>query len=288
MTYPPEGTPTWPAQPVTPASGEEPKPPAPTPSRSVLVTVLMLLVTLLLGIMIGLILSRTVLAPEPESAPSPEAPPAAQTDAPAVEQPPYPDLPPAEVLEIIEAQFRRDAGDPYAVGDVNAPVVVAEWADYRCSYCARFTLETLPEIQHFIDEGLVRLEWNDFPVLGPESIDLAVAGRAAADQGLFHEMSHAITSYQFIDGGSDFSVDSLVSIAESAGIPDPDAFRAALEDSEGARAEIDASYNNALQVFGQASTPKFLVNSQYIGGFLDGPAFSQVIEQELLRIVDNS
>lgn len=262
--------------PVAPPSAQVAEPPnlasaVTKPSRSVLTTVLLLLVTLLLGIIIGLILERTVLNPEPEAAP--------------IE---YPDAQSAEVQAIMDAQFRRDASDPTAMGAVDAPVVIAEWADLRCSYCGRFALETLPALQQYIDDGLVRVEWNDFTVFQEESIDLAVAARAAGDQGLFREMTHAIMDYQFNQSGTDFSAESLVALAEGIGVPDIAAFTAALDNSDEARAEIAASYENAMALFGQAATPKFIVNGQYIGGFLDGPGMSTVIEQELQRVKDNS
>ncbi|SNU01087.1 Protein-disulfide isomerase [Ruaniaceae bacterium KH17] len=306
MTTPPEGY--EPATP-TPSAGNYPAPgpsaqyptyasapaqPAPPqqPRRSVLVTVLSLLVMLLLGIVIGLLLSRTVLAPD-DDASAPAEPtatatdPATDTEAGSTEAAPYPDAPSDDVLAVMEAQFRRTEGDSFAMGDVNAPVVIAEWADFRCSYCAKFHLETLPAIQHFIDEGVVRYEWNDFPVLGEESVDLAVAGRAAGDQGLFFEMSHAIVNYQFVEGGTDLSNENLIAIAEEIGMPDIATFTESLENSQAARAAIQASYDNATQIFGKAATPQFVVNAQYIGGWLDGEGFTTVIEQELQRVADN-
>lgn len=236
------------------------------PKRSALTLILMLLVTLLLGVIIGLLLERMVLNPEPP-----------------IE---YPDAHPQAA--ILYEQIRRDADDPTAIGDVDAPVVIAEWADFRCSFCGRFDLETLPAIQHYIDDGLVRVEWNDFPVFQEESIDLAVAAHAAGDQGLFREMSHALMEYQFVEGGSDFSNENLIAIAEGIGVPDIAVFTQSLENSDAVRAEIDAAHDHAMGLFGRGATPQFIVNAQHIGGFLDGDDMSIVIEQELQRHKDES
>ncbi|MDN5558706.1 MAG: thioredoxin domain-containing protein, partial [Ruaniaceae bacterium] len=199
---------------------------------------------------------------------------------------PYPDLPTAELVALMQAQIRRDADDPTAMGAVDAPVVIAEWADYRCGYCQQFAIETIPGIQHYIDDGLVRIEWNDFPVFQEESLDLAVAAQAAGEQGLFREMNHAIMEYQAVDGGTDLSRENILALAGSIAVPDLAAFEAAL-DSEEILAAVNASYENAMTVFGRAATPQFIVNYQYIGGFLDAEAMSRVIDQELLRIADN-
>ena len=279
---------------VTPAAAVSTTPPAPpAPKRSVLTTVLLLLVTLLLGIVIGLLIDRAVLnaEPAPDATPVPTSEatesPGASGETTDAEEGPYPELPDAELVAIMEAQIRRDPNDPTAIGSVDAPVVIAEWADYRCGYCQKFGLETLPAIQHYIDDGLVRVEWNDFPVFQEESLDLAVAAQAAGEQGLFREMGHAIMAYQAVDGGTDFSRENILALASSIGVPDMAAFEASL-DSEEILAAVNASYENALTVFGRAATPQFIVNYQYIGGFLDGDGFSAVIDQELLRIADNS
>lgn len=47
---------------------------------------------------------------------------------------------------------RRDAGDPFALGRADAPVVMVEYADYTCPFCAKFANDTLPElVRRYVD-----------------------------------------------------------------------------------------------------------------------------------------
>ena len=54
---------------------------------------------------------------------------------------------------LIETLPRRVDGDPLAMGSPDAPVVLTEWADYRCPFCSVWAEETLPQLQHYIDDG---------------------------------------------------------------------------------------------------------------------------------------
>lgn len=257
--------------PFTATPAPQPVAPDAPEKRSVVTTVLMLVVTLLLGIVIGLLLDRTLLSSGDPAEPDPPE-----------EVVTYPEAPPAEVVELMNEQALRNEGDPLAMGAVDAPIMIIEYADLRCSYCGKWGLETKPELQEYFDQGLVRLEWRDFPVFQEESVDLAVAARAAGEQGLFWEMSHEIMAYQFERGGADFSEESLVELAGTVGVPDLETFRARLG-ADDLRALVDADYETSLQLLGRPATPQFLVGQQHVGGFLDTTDFTLVIEQELQR-----
>ncbi|MGM0386081.1 MAG: DsbA family protein [Actinomycetota bacterium] len=261
-----------------------PAPPAqapPKPARTVLIALLGGAIVLLLGIVIGMLIADanrdggTAAVPTGDAASSPAVTPS--TDPTVSEE----EL--QEVLDMIRAQPRRDAEDPYAVGEVDAPVVLIEYADYRCSYCGRWTLETKPGLMDQVEDGTLRIEWRDFPVFQNESVELAVAARAAAQQGMFWEYNDAIFEYQFVDGNQDFTAEALISLAEDVGVPDLARFGEDLG-SEELRAEVQAEYEESLALLGQASTPQFLVNDQYIGGALPLEDFLAVIEQELAKL----
>lgn len=64
---------------------------------------------------------------------------------------------------------RRIDGDPTAMGSMDAPVVLVEYSDFRCPFCALYAGDTQPEIiKEYVDTGLVRLEWRDLPLFGQE------------------------------------------------------------------------------------------------------------------------
>lgn len=174
---------------------------------------------------------------------------------------------------------RRQPGDPAAKGAVDAPVVVIEYADFRCKYCALFAQDTLPALlKDYVDTGKVRFEWRDAPVLGETSLDAAVAGRAAAQQGKFWEFYGAAYDVT-IDGKPDWTREKL--LATAAAIPGLDraAFEKALDDPR-LRAAVDAEASDSQSV-GVTSTPTFVVGDQVVSGAQPLDVFRQLIDAEL-------
>src|SRR5450830_1341517 len=67
---------------------------------------------------------------------------------------------------------RRIPGDPTALGDPKAPVVLVEYSDLRCPFCGIYARETLPLLaREYVTSGKLRVEWRDLPVFGQESVD---------------------------------------------------------------------------------------------------------------------
>src|SRR5665647_3073023 len=90
-------------------------------------------------------------------------------------------------------EARRKPGDPYAKGRVDAPVVMVMWSEFQCPFCGRFARETEPTlVKRFVDTGILRIEWRDFPYLGQDSQTAAIAGRAAAAQDKFWAFHDAV------------------------------------------------------------------------------------------------
>jgi protein-disulfide isomerase len=77
------------------------------------------------------------------------------------------------------------------IGAANARLVIAEFSSYRCGYCRRHFLETMPRIvTDLIDRGVVRYAFFDYAVASshPPDRDAAEAGRCAAEQGRYLAM----------------------------------------------------------------------------------------------------
>ena len=53
----------------------------------------------------------------------------------------------------------------------------------------------------YMDEGLVRFEFRDMPLFGQQSVDSAIAGRAAGRQGMFWEYMSAVAANGVVEGG---------------------------------------------------------------------------------------
>ena len=171
---------------------------------------------------------------------------------------------------------RREAEDPMAVGDPDAPVVVVEYSDFRCPFCARFTRETMPKlIEEYVDAGLVRYEMRDMPLFGDESLDAAIAGRAAARQ----EFLTAVHADAPDKGHPPMPRKKLIAYAEEAGVDDIDRFADDLDD-ETLRDQVEADVVQA-QGIGVNSVPFFAVDAYAVSGAQPWEVFEEVIEERL-------
>lgn len=181
---------------------------------------------------------------------------------------------------------RRIEGDPTAMGRMDAPVVLVEFADYRCPYCALYARDTLPLIiEEYVETGQVRVEWRDMPLFGENSIQAALAGRAAGEQGLFWEFEEAVYAAAPERGHPDLPPERLLQFAEQIGIPDLDKFAQDMADPELLKLVLfDRDEASAIGVTG---TPTFLVNDVPLVGAHPIDTFRSVINEALER-ADNS
>lgn len=172
---------------------------------------------------------------------------------------------------------RRTSDDPMALGEMNAPVVMVMWSDFQCPFCGRFARETEPElIERYVDTGVLRIEWRDFPYIGPESLPAAVAGRAAAAQGRFWEFGEVVYGQERRPRSEDFDAAHLRTYAEQAGL-DLAEYDTAVAGQVGMD-EVQADLAEATEL-GVTGTPAFLVNGSPIIGAQPLDAFVAAIEQ---------
>lgn len=182
----------------------------------------------------------------------------------------------AEEMEFI----RRDADDPMAIGDVHAPVVLTEWVDLRCPFCAVFSRDTLPTlIEEYVDTGRVRIEFHDVVFFGENSEDAAVAARAAANQNKYLEFMTAVFDAAPERGHPDLPHQTLIGFAEQAGVPDIDRFTADLDDPE-LREAVQASTQSA-QRLGVNSVPFFVAGSTALAGAQPTTVFQDFLDTAL-------
>ncbi len=194
-------------------------------------------------------------------------PTASATDAPQTE---IPDL------------ARRDPADTMAVGAVDAPVVMIEWFDYRCPFCAAHANRTVPALlEEYVDEGLVRIEYHDVVFFGDDSAAAAIAGRAAAAQGRFAAFLEVLFAAAPPSGHPDMPREKLIDFARQAGVADIDAFTAALDDPQIAAAVAEST--QYAQSLGVTSVPFFLIGQTVLAGAQPLETFRDAIDQELAR-----
>ncbi|KAF2776823.1 thioredoxin domain-containing protein [Streptomyces sp. OM5714] len=175
------------------------------------------------------------------------------------------------------ALARRDASDPLAVGRADAAVVLIEYSDFQCPFCGRFARETKPELlRSYVDKGVLRIEWRNFPIFGEESERAALAGWAAGRQKKFWEFHDVAYGKPRERNSGAFDAENVIAMAREAGIADIERFQADMASEQARNAVLqdqEEGYN-----LGVTSTPAFLVNGTPILGAQPTDTFEKAVE----------
>ncbi|MET9658885.1 DsbA family protein [Streptomyces sp. NPDC006510] len=183
--------------------------------------------------------------------------------------------PDAGVYPELAKLARRDADDKLAQGRVDAPVVLIEYADFKCGYCGKFARDTEPAlVKKYVDNGTLRIEWRNFPIFGAGSEAAARAAWAAGQQDRFWQFHAAAYAEGAKEKG--FDKDRLKALAQEAGVADLDRF-ARDADSAAASAAVSKDQEQGYGI-GATSTPSFLINGRPIAGAQPMETFTSAIE----------
>ena len=173
-------------------------------------------------------------------------------------------------------QILQQIGPGQPKGSEMAPVRIEEFSDFQCSYCGKFSRETLPRlIETYVDTGKVRWVFRHFAILGPGSKAAAEASVCAGAQGQFwpyHDRLYAV------QGRRGFNRENLLRIAQELHLDVAD-FTDCVETgrfSAQVQAETDAAVALGLQ-----GTPGFIINGRSMAGALPFEWFQSVIEEAL-------
>ena len=132
-------------------------------------------------------------------------------------------------------------------------------------------------IERYVEDGTLRLEWRDFPYQGQESVNAALAARAAGEQGKFWEYHDLLYENQGSGNSGAFSDDKLLGFARELGL-DVERFESDLR-SEKIGAAVQEDFE-AGQSAGISGTPTFEINGQRLVGFQSLETFEGIIEEE--------
>ncbi|MGN6302980.1 MAG: DsbA family protein [Angustibacter sp.] len=181
-----------------------------------------------------------------------------------------------DATEALKQLARRRDGDPTALGRVDAPVVLIAYSEFQCPFCGKFARDTEPTlIKRFVEPGTLRIEWRDFPYLGPESTAAARAARAAGAQGKFWQYHDALYAKQVKPNTGALSDQHLVDVARALGL-DVTRFRADMA-SKATAGAVQRDFDEGQRI-GVTGTPAFLVNGEPIIGAQPTEAFVQAIQ----------
>jgi protein-disulfide isomerase len=167
---------------------------------------------------------------------------------------------PPVVEEIASQGWSAFIGDAPHIGQDEAPVVLMEYSDFQCPYCARHAATAFDQIRKdYVDTGRVKYVFLDFPIsdLHPAAIQSALAGRCSDQQGQFVTMRKYLFEHQKELGQLKWR-----ELATELGM-DADKFDQCLASAD--RASIESEKREAGK-FGVDSTPTFLIGKRGPGG----------------------
>ena len=142
------------------------------------------------------------------------------------------------------------------LGDADAPVTLVEFGDLQCPICKQYADEILPEIiSGPVKDGTANFEFENWAILGPDSLLAAKAAIAAGQQDKMWSFLEAFYANQGVENSGYVTDDFLTDIAEKAGIPDIDKWNEDRE-SEAAQTELDRIDGDATDN-GFTGTPSF-------------------------------
>jgi protein-disulfide isomerase len=170
-----------------------------------------------------------------------------------------------------------------SLGDPDAPVLIEEFADFGCTHCADFALNTLKTLEEqYIKTGQVYLVFHSVGDLlrSPATVQAAEAAYCAADQNAFWPYYDAVFANQIaiFGGGSADLSGTWKDLAEKMGL---DGGQLADCLAQGKYSTQVADDLDLATQHGISGTPSFLINGQLLVGNQPYEKFQQAIESAL-------
>jgi protein-disulfide isomerase len=123
----------------------------------------------------------------------------------------------------------------------------------------------------YVENGTLRIEWRDFPYRGQESVNAAVAARAAQAQGKFWKYHDLLYDNQ----SSGFSDENLLAFARKTGL---DMHRFESDYKSARYAGLVQKDFDKGQSIGVNGTPTFFINGRVLVGLQPLGVYENAIE----------
>ena len=130
-------------------------------------------------------------------------------------------------------------------------------------------------MKKYVKDGTLKLEWRDFPYLGQESVNAAIAARAAQAQGKFWEYHDLLYKNQSPTNSGGFSDEKLVGFAKKAGL-DVKKFKSDFESGK-YESLVQQDFKEG-QNRGISATPTFIINGKTLAGLQPLQVYENEIE----------
>jgi protein-disulfide isomerase len=158
------------------------------------------------------------------------------------------------------------------MGGANAKVVIHEFSDFQCPFCARGNAVVKQVMTEYGDR--VKLVFRHMPLsFHPEAEPAAIATMCAHRQGKFWEMHDMMFEKQ-----TELGTDAYKAWAQELALNMED-FNTCFDNKE-TKNRVDADLK-AAESIGVNSTPTFFVNGKKVAGALPFGQFKAMIDEEL-------
>jgi protein-disulfide isomerase len=174
------------------------------------------------------------------------------------------------------------------IGDPNAPITMTEYGDFKCPSCAQFQQEVGQELRNrYLDNGVINIEYRNYPFLGPDSGRSARGTYCANDQGVFSAYHDIVFDYMWTNYYSQndpaaqrrdvLTTEKLIELMEDE-LTDQNQFRECVESDDYNRfldADLLLGADDSIN-----GTPGFVIGGQRIVGLSNITTFVTLIENE--------
>jgi protein-disulfide isomerase len=162
-------------------------------------------------------------------------------------------------------------------GDAHAKVVITQFSDFQCPFCARVE----PTVDELLKSygGRVKLVWRNLPL--PMHPDAPLAAEAALEAFAQQGNAGFWAMHKKLFSTRELSIEVLHGFAQELKL-DVNAFDAALRDHRHkATVDRDSAMANAAGIGG---TPAFVINGRFIAGAQPLKKFRRAVEQALADV----
>lgn len=178
-----------------------------------------------------------------------------------------------------------------SLGPDNAPVVIVEFSDYQCPYCAKWYSEVFkPLLEAY--PGKIRFVYRNYPLSNHQNATAAAeAALCAWDQDAYWEFHNKLfESASLLNNAQGTTLDQATysQFARELGL-DVKPFEKCMQDHKYEQLILDdVNYANSLprDLSGEPAvggTPTFFINGQRLGGAYPIEEFKRIIDAELAK-----
>ncbi|MCB1784405.1 MAG: thioredoxin domain-containing protein [Alphaproteobacteria bacterium] len=162
-------------------------------------------------------------------------------------------------------------------GNPDGDVTLVEYFDYNCGYCHRAYADILKLIEE--DKNL-RVVFQDFPVLGTSSADMAHLSIAAHSQGKYFDFHKALMEYK---GPRDES--GYLKVAKDVGL-DVEKLQ---KDAKSTVTDLALQKHMEMgRDIGIGGTPAFIIGGKFYPGYIGEEGFKRAIAEARAGLQGNS